>query len=248
MKRYLGSVLIGKFLALAILLPLHAQILGGILSGSFPAGGASAAPVFTAAGTQCVQSGTCTMTISISSGHLIVAHAATPSGGYSTLSVTDSNGDSFSSCTQITESNSGRQGQLFYAIAGAAITTVTLTVNGYSSGNDTLDVLDYTNPASLATGTILDQCMPGAQNQNTQNWVTGTSSATTNATDLCAAFFFVNTGTWIVGTNYTERLSGQLGTADVYAEDRTTSVTATQQATATEQFSAYGPGVGACFK
>lgn len=215
----------------------------------FPvSGGGNAAPVYSASASECFTSsgGSCTATITIASGHLIVAAVTLSYAPPGAISVTDSNSDSFSSCTIYNEPTSGRRAQIFYAIAGATVTTVTSTVASYSTGNNGNYVQDYTNPAGLATGTIIDQCIPGATNANTTSWTTGTSSATTNATDLCLGFFYSNAGTWTAGSGYTARFSGS--TLKTFVEDKTTVATGTQIAAATENTASYGPGVGACFQ
>jgi hypothetical protein len=222
--------------------------------GGVAGGGGSAAPVFNAAGTPCDSSaGTCTVTQSIASGHLIVAYVKSVTGTYTSFSVADSNSDSFSNCTKITDAGGGREGQLFYAVAGASITTITLTVVGQTSGDLFLLPVDYTNPAGLTTGTILDQCLPASsaggagQNENTTSWSTGASSPTTNATDLVTAFFWTNAFTYTVGGSYTSRATNCCSATSLI-EDFTTSSTGAQTATATLSGAAYGPGVGAAFK
>lgn len=211
-------------------------------------GGGSAAPVFVSVGTQTVTSGFGgSVSLSIASGHLIIAMSST-GGTYSTWSVTDSNSDVFSSCPVILDAPSGRQIQIFYAIAGAAVTSVTQTGTGYGGGNFGLDVANYTNPAGLTTATILDKCSNGASNDNTTSWTSGpTTATTTNATDLAWGFFYVNVGTWTAGSPYTSRLNAG-STLDVFGEEYTTSTTGVQTAPATLSSPGYGPGTLATFK
>jgi hypothetical protein len=215
---------------------------GGI-GGSAPAG--SPAPAYSAYGGCDSGGGACTATISITSGHLVLAAVNSTTGTYTSFVVSDSNSDTFTCGTQITDAAGGRQAQLCFTVAGAALTTLTLTVTGQTGGDLFLDVFDYTNPAALLVGTILDQLMPGAQNENATTFTTGTSSATTNATDLCFGYFWTTSGTWTPQGGYTSR--GGPFTRNTLAEDLTTSTTGTQAATATIVAS-YGPGVGACFK
>ena len=214
-------------------------------------GGAIAAPVFNAAGTPCdAAGGACTVTMSIASGHLIVVVNSTPgSSSYTSYSITDSNSDSFSSCTLNNDTTGGRRAQLWYAVAGAAITTITLTAVGQTGGDFFVNPLDYTNPGALTTGTILDQCAPGPSggNENVTLFTTGATPSTTNATDLCVSYFWTNQGTWSLGTG-TIRMSGTSQPTNSYVQDQTTSSTGAVTMTVTNSLSSYGPGVGACFK
>lgn len=211
-------------------------------------GGGSAAPVFNAAGTPCDSSSTgCTVTQTIASGHLIVAYFHGASTLYTSFSITDSASDAFSSCTLITDAGGTRQAQLFYAIASTTVTSITLNVVAQVGGDLFLLPYDYTNPAALTTATILDKCLPGAQNENVSSWTTGASSATTNATDLVTAFFWTNTGTYTIGAGFTSRATNCCASSSLM-EDLTTSVTGAQTGTATLSTTGFGPGVGAAFK
>lgn len=213
--------------------------------------GSLAAPVFSTAGTPCDSGGgtTCSVTISVSSGSLVVGVIANGGFGadYASVTMSDSNSDTSNSCPNIIDAGGGRQAQLFYLIAGAALTSVNQTITTPNGNSVFLNVFVYSNPASLTTSTILDQCMPSAQNENVTSWTSGTSLATTNSTDMLFGFFWTAGTTYTAGSGFTSR-GTSLQPTTAFAEDKTLSSTGTQAATSTTAATGFGPGVGAAFK
>jgi hypothetical protein len=216
--------------------------------GGGPSGG-NAAPVFNALGPDCAFNGStaCTgQSMTVSSGHLIVGVMYETGSAGGTPTFVDSNSDSFTCLTAETEPTSGRIAQICFGVAGAAITTVGATVSGYTGGSVGFNWFDYTNPAGLTTGTIQDGAVSGAANQDVTAWTTGATGSNANATDLCFAFMYVNTGTWSA-PNFTNR-SATAAFSSILAGDHTTSATGTFTGTATLSAAGYGPGTAVCFK
>ncbi len=151
--------------------------------GGAAAGGGSNATFVNSA--QCVANATASCTassLSIPSGDLIVAGESDDAGGATTFS--DSNCDSFSCATRITEATNSNSAQLCVTKAGATVTSVTCTQT-FSTGHTNCMVLWYT-PGSLSG--IKDQEASSDQ-QNIQNWSTGSTPTLTGSNDLVAVIW-----------------------------------------------------------
>src|SRR5690242_6178338 len=161
---------------------------------------------------QCVAA-TCAVTISTTSGHLIVVFAYSDLASGTTLSVTDSASQSYSVVTNTPKTSGGTNGvaEMFYKANSAALTSV--TCNASTSG--TLPCVVY-EIAGAATGTPFNSnatnAVTSANTATGTSLATGSALSTNNANDILVYGVGENATTtgWTAGTGYAIATGGSI--------------------------------------
>jgi hypothetical protein len=199
------------------------------------AAAAASAPVFVTGGFANNGTSTCAVTLSVTNGQLFIGASGSNSLPTNTLTIADTDGDSFSQVASspytfgTTVIAAGWTSTLAHTNAAEVFT---FTFTNSTNFNSCAGLL-YTNPGAV------DQGFAGANNTavtGTNALVSGTTGTTTQANELVVGLWVgSNSGVNIAaGTGFTLRAPNTAATAvTTLIEDKTVSATGTQSATMT---------------
>jgi chitobiase/beta-hexosaminidase-like protein len=221
----------------------------GLLTALLLLAGTAMAQTFVNGGT-CIGTTSCTSTISVTAGNLVVVFVASEGGTDRTTGVSDTNSDTFTLVpgSEVTNS-SGGNGQVMRAYSAVMSTTnasevFTFTSNTTSSFRQLASVAQYSGSA-----TSLDQVAISNVATQQTSLVTQSTGTTVAATELLVSAFFgggQNCGALTAGSTWTKRTSASTTNATygcIGLEDKSVSSTGTYSSAMTANNSIYHIGI-----